>query len=230
MPNEHDNVVKTMKHIAIYGGTFNPIHLGHIKVACDLQEHFKFDKFIFLPNKSPVMDKITTVSPTDRLEMLRLALASYPAFTIDEREINRPTPSFMVETLSSIREDLGNEKMAISLIIGMDSFLQFHRWCDWQKILTLCNLIVLERKGHVKRLPLLLEEAQKKGEINLIENEAQLVNGTSGGYFFYNAGLYDVSSTTVRELLKSGEDASLFLTLPVKNYIERNGLYGANKF
>ena len=88
--------------IAVYGGTFSPIHRGHIEVARFLQAKFTFDEFKFLPNQSPVLDKSASAPVAHRLAMLRLALAPYPQFSIDQREVERPSPSYMIDTLKSL--------------------------------------------------------------------------------------------------------------------------------
>ena len=209
------------RHIAVYGGTFCPIHRGHIEVALFLQDLFKFDQFNFLPNKAPVLDKTAEVSLEHRLAMLQLALTPYPFFNIDRREIDRLTPSFMVETLSTLREELVDKSTAITLIIGMDSFLQFHRWREFEKILTLCNLIVLERPGWKSEIPEPLQ-----GKINEIIAPYELSTGKTGGFYLCDAGKYDISSTKIREAIKAGADMRLFLTPEITDYIKKHKLFG----
>jgi nicotinate-nucleotide adenylyltransferase len=208
-------------HIAIFGGTFCPIHNGHIGVAIFLQEHFQFDEFLFLPNKAPTLDKTTRTSVEQRLVMLELALEPYPAFIIDRREINRPTPSFMVDTLMSLREERG-EDVSISLILGMDSFQQLHRWHDWQTILTLCNLIVINRPDtENKSLPKALE----KSAIYQISDPKVLSSAKRGGFYRCNAGLYPISSTVICALIQSGGDAGSFLPPAVWTFIQEKNLF-----
>ncbi len=208
--------LKAPKHIAIFGGTFSPIHNAHIDVAIFLQDYFKFDQFIFLPNKAPTLDKTTEMSLADRLAMLELALAPYPRFTIDLRETHRSTPSYTVDTLMSFREEWGNE-VAMSFIIGMDNFKQFERWQDWEKILTLCNLIVISRPSE-KEFPASIC-------IPEITDPHLLSTDTRGGFYRCNAGTYTTSSTLVRNLIRSGEDASTHLPPSVLNYIVQKKLF-----
>ncbi len=217
-----------MKHLALFGGTFSPIHQGHINMARALQEHFQFDQFIFLPNKAPVIDKLATASSSDRLKMLQLALAPYPLFKIDERELHRKTPSFMIETLLSLHKELGNSLTKITLIIGMDSFLQFHRWHDWKTLFTLCNLIVLKRPKCRIDLPAPLREELAKGSIHAITDEKELTQ-TCGGFYYFDAGAYNFSSTTLRELIAAGQDVSNFIPPSVLDYIKDNALFGYRK-
>lgn len=214
---KNNSFTKASKHIAIFGGTFSPIHNAHIAVALFLQEYFKFDTFIFLPNKTPTLDKTTqTASLEDRLTMLELALNPYPMFTIDLREAKRNTPSFTVDTLMSFREELGND-VAISFIIGLDNLKQFDRWHDWKKILTLCNLIVINRPC----------DKQTASTIAIPEIIDPFLLSTSkrGGFYLCDAGIYPISSTLVRNLIQSGENASAHLPAPVFNYIVQKKLF-----
>ncbi len=200
-----------MKRIALFGGTFSPIHNGHVNLARFLQSKFHFDEFRFVPNKAPVLDKNSIIPLADRLAMLALALAPYPEFIIDEREVHRDTPSYTVDTLIDIKREEKN--CVISLIIGADSFRQFHRWHEWEKILTLCQLIVLERPGQDESVPKELQE--KLHEIN----DVQSLSKETGVFYRCNAGRYDISSTMVRDLIRLGKDVSAYLPPAVCTYL-----------
>jgi nicotinate-nucleotide adenylyltransferase len=216
----------TPTHIAILGGTFCPVHKGHIQVALRLQQHFKFDRFLFIPNKAPVFDKEIAISTEHRLAMLELALAPYPELTIDRREINRPTPSFMVDTIKSIRDELADDTIAISLIMGEDCFQEFHRWHHWQTLLSLCNLIVIERPNiEPIGLPAPLKEYIVSGDLIELMDATELLAGKRGGFFRCHAGAYPFSSTHIRELIQKNQDLSTFLPPEVIHYIEINNLF-----
>ena len=220
----HENTTGASKHIALFGGTFCPIHNGHLGVALFLQHYFHFDAFYFLPNKAPTLDKIATASLEQRLAMLEIALAPYSFFTIDRREVNRATPSFMIDTLKSLRAELG-EGTAISLIIGMDSFKQLHRWHDWQNIFTLCNLIVMERPGEELALAEPLRNLLASKQIQQITEPKTLCSKKRGGFYLCNAGVYPISSTMICGLIQSGGDASAFLPPAVLEYIQEKNLF-----
>lgn len=213
------------QHIALFGGTFSPIHLGHLQVALFLQKQFCFDEFIFLPNKAPVLDKTATALLSHRMAILTLALTPYAAFKIDRRELERETPSFMVDTLVSFRGELGDEA-AISLIIGSDGFQQFHRWHDWQTILTLCNLIVIDRKGHkAASLPKPLNACLISGKMHEITDPKALSTASRGGFYRCNAWADEISSSEIRDLIQKGGDASAFLPAAVLSYIKEQQLF-----
>jgi nicotinate-nucleotide adenylyltransferase len=213
--------------LAVYGGTFSPIHRGHIEVARFLQETFKFDEFKFLPNQSPVLDKSASAPMKHRLAMLKLALAPYPQFSIDQRELERPTPSYMVDTLQSLTADYGSDT-SITVIIGMDNFQQFHRWRDWKTILTLCNLIVLERPNIDNKLNPLLKDLIEKGEMRIMTHPRDLHSG-HGGVYYCDAGSYDISSTKIRQLIQEGQSDASYLrkNVPtdVLSYIQKHNLF-----
>ena len=137
-----------MNNILIYGGSFDPPHLGHIKTASAVQKKFNFDTFFFVPCKQPVLKSKSIASSAQRLDMLKLALTSYSQFEfqIDTRELDRDTPSFMLDTLTSFQEEYKN-KASITLLLGMDAFLELPRWHQWKKILTCCDLLVMQRAG-----------------------------------------------------------------------------------
>ena len=112
-----------MHSIAIFGGTFDPIHNGHILTSLAIQKSFQFSSYRFIPCKVPAIKPASTASTEQRIHMLRLALKNYNQFEIDLREIKRDTPSYMVETLKSLRKDY--PYASITLILGFDAFLSF---------------------------------------------------------------------------------------------------------
>src|SRR5579864_39773 len=122
--------------IGIFGGTFDPIHL----------EHLPLHEIRFIPAQTPVHKNVAHASPHDRLAMLKIALHEQHRFVIDDRELKRKSPSFMVTTLQSLREDFPSASFC--LILGMDALSSFTAWHEWQTILTLAHLVV-DRKSVV---------------------------------------------------------------------------------
>jgi len=191
-----------MKRLLIYGGSFDPPHLGHIKTACVVQKKFKFDEFLFVPCKSPVLKAKSIASSEQRLAMLKLALAPYPEFKIDTRELTRDTPSFMVDTLTSIQQDYKNNA-SITLLLGMDAFLELPRWHQCEKLITLCDLLVMQRADDHKN-PKIPAELQ-----------AKLKHVT-----FFDAGNYPIASSALRKKLEKN-----LLPQAVYDYIITHQLY-----
>jgi len=196
-----------MKRILIYGGSFDPPHLGHIKTACAVQEKFAFDEFLFVPCKQSVLKATSIATPEQRLDMLKLALAPHAEFKfkIDTRELDRDTPSFMVETLVSFQQEY-KQQVSITLLLGMDSFLEIQQWHQWEKIITLCDLLVMQRAGeeHPQKIPFLLP--------------CKLT--------FFEAGSYPIASSTLRKRIHAGEQLEKnLLSQAVYDYMMHHKLY-----
>ncbi|KTD67418.1 MULTISPECIES: nicotinate-nucleotide adenylyltransferase [Legionella] len=210
-----------MHSIAIFGGTFDPIHNGHLQTSITIQTHFKFDSYIFLPCKTPTIKPPTLASNEQRVEMVKLAIKNIPDFKIDLREIERNTPSYMAETLKSFRMEYPNS--SITLIIGYDAFLSLPQWYQWEKIITLANLLVINRdEFHNHSLPETMNNFLEKYKI---KSKIELLSTQAGCIFLFNAGTYEISSTSVREEIKKGADVKNKLPYIVYEYIKSQGLY-----
>ncbi len=235
-----------MSHIALYGGTFDPIHQGHINTSLAIQNHMHFDSYRFLPCKIPALKAPAHATTNQRLTMLQLALSPYPQFELDLREINRATPSYMVDTLTSVREELPHA--SISLILGYDAFMSLPQWHQWEKIVTLANILVMNRnKQNLSQSILTPQDVPLVGAKNIdvrsyfyqmikshyIENKTDFLKQKAGAIYEYDAGFYPISSTHIRELLKeSHEKFSMaartnerLIPEKVYAYIKQQGLY-----
>lgn len=212
-----------MHNLIIYGGTFDPIHNGHIKTAINVQNHFNFEQFIFLPCKIPVLKKEAAATEKQRIDMLELALKNLDQnFEINLSEINRDSPSYMVHTLQNFRLELGG-KLPITLLLGTDSFNQLPQWHNWQQLLTLANLLVIKRCGSDKVV--MPEEIKKLLEQHETFDSKTLMKSPHGLIYFYDAGSFNISSSQIRKLLSEGKDLSTYLPEEVAHYIKENQLY-----
>ncbi|RUR19768.1 nicotinate-nucleotide adenylyltransferase [Legionella sp. km535] len=210
-----------MHSIAIFGGTFDPVHNGHIETSITLQNYYQFNSYYFLPCKIPAIKPPAHASNEQRIEMLKLALKKLPEFSIDLREINRDSPSYMVETLQSFRKDYPHA--SISLIIGYDSFLSLPQWYQWNQIKELANLVVINRE-HYKRTPV-PEALAHLIAANKNCSKKELLNSESGIICFFDAGDYAISSTDIRNKLKQNLDVNKELPKKVYEYIKLWALY-----
>lgn len=131
--------------IGIFGGAFDPVHFGHLRSAVELLEKLNLEQIRFIPCRTPVHKDACVASPEQRLAMLYLATEHQPKFIVDAREIHRSSASYTIETLEDLHQEFPHK--TFGLIIGSDALLQFTRWKDWQKILTLAKLIVMPRPG-----------------------------------------------------------------------------------
>lgn len=206
--------------IGILGGTFDPIHFGHLRPALELQEMLGLDPLRVIPCGTPPHRDPPRASGAQRLAMLRLALAGQPGLVIDPRELQRPGPSYMVDTLISLREELGGVPLA--LIIGMDAFHGLERWHRWRELVDLCHLIVVHRPGWLApaegELAALLA-ARQVGDV------AALRGRPAGGVVFCAVTQLDISASRIRELVRVGSSPRFLLPDPVLDYITTTGLY-----
>jgi nicotinate-nucleotide adenylyltransferase len=211
-----------MQSIAIFGGAFDPIHNGHLQVSLTIQSQFNFDSYILLPCKTPTLKSPTLADTTQRIDMLHLALKEYPNFKLDLREIERTTPSYTVETLQSFRAQYPTA--SITFILGYDAFLSLPQWHQWEQLIKLAHLLVINRAG----LPKQTQNPVLQQFMNAYQNEdkAKLLNTKAGTLFLFNAGEYDISSTAIREALKKGEEIDSKIPEAVYEYIKEAKLYG----
>jgi len=211
-----------MQNIALFGGTFDPVHQGHIQTCLKIQAQFKFDAFFFMPCKIPVLKKTTSANSEQRIKMLELALAPHNVFSIDRREMQRDTPSYMVLSLESYKQQF--PQATLTIILGYDAFSHIDAWYQWGKILQLCNIIIIKRDHQSTKK--LTEPLQKLIESNQISQPDALFGNKNGALLFFNAGEYNVSSTQIRSTLKSNEaiDDSL-IPREVLEYINQQELY-----
>ncbi len=131
--------------IGIFGGTFDPVHYGHIKPALSVKQALNLTRLLFIPNRIPPHREMPWLNVEQRLALLQCALVEYPDILIDQRELNRDGPSYMVDTLKSLKRDFPDETLC--LIIGMDAFFGITSWFEWRVIFDVCGLIVTTRPG-----------------------------------------------------------------------------------
>ncbi len=208
--------------LGIYGGTFDPVHYGHLRPALDVFQALPFSEIRFLPCGRPPHREMPHADARHRLAMLRLALAGQPAFRLDEREIHRKGPSFMVDTLTELREECGPRPLA--LILGFDAFLGLEAWHQWRRIPELAHLVVTRRPGsreaEIETRPALSElvaQRQTAGEA--------LPARPAGGLVFVPVTQLDISSSRIRALIAAGKDARYLLPDNVCELIKQEKLY-----
>jgi len=129
-----------VKLIGINGGTFDPIHYGHLRPALEVQQQLGLDQVLFVPCYQPVHRVLPQASAEQRSTMIELAIENQPSFKLEKTEIERGGPSYMVDTLASLKQR--KPETSLVLMMGTDTFAQFHRWHDWQGILQLANLAI----------------------------------------------------------------------------------------
>lgn len=209
--------------IGVYGGTFDPVHYGHLRPALEILEDFALSQIRFIPCGQPPHRTPPHATPAQRLLMLQRAIEGVEGFVTDAREIERSGPSYMIDTLRSLQADLPGEPLC--LILGMDAFAAFHTWHDWQGILGLCNLLVMHRP-EFEPVQVIKSPALKQ---LLAENQVQTQSAFSehfpGKLIFHPVTQLDISSSRIRELVKQQGQLRFLLPDSVIDVIEQQGIY-----
>jgi len=207
--------------IGVLGGTFDPIHLGHIEPALDLLRTLPLREIRFMPVRVPPHRAPPVASAEHRWRMLCLALQDHAGLAGDDRELRRAGASYTVHSLRELRGELG-AATPLCLIMGTDAFEIFTSWRRWQEILGTANLVIAARPGAL--LPEQGDAAQLLQERRLA-NGADLIRSRSGGILPWPVRPVDISATRIRALLAAGEDASALLPTAVWRYIREHQLY-----
>ena len=207
--------------IGLFGGTFDPVHFGHLRPALELQQSIGLDEVRLLPSHVPPHRSQPHATPRQRLAMLHAAVDGDPAFTVDTREFEREGPSYTLDTLQSLRAELAGT--SLSLLIGMDAFREFSSWHRWREILDYSHLVVMTRPG--KAPP---EQGELADFISLhrVADAATLKSRASGLLLFHPVTQLEISGTQIRKILASGKRADFLLPKSVLEVIYSEGLYG----
>lgn len=206
--------------IAVFGGTFDPVHYGHLRAAAEVAEQLGVADFRLLPAGRPPHRDGTWAEPRHRLAMLELALAPHADLSVDDREVLREGPSYMSDTLASLRAEAGD--LPIMLCLGQDAANDLDRWHDWQRLLELAHLVVMTRPdsepGYSKTLA-----AHLQGRWG--ESPGDLMTGPAGRVCNINVTRLAISSTDIRQQLAAGRNPRFLLPSTVLAYIRKHGLY-----
>jgi nicotinate-nucleotide adenylyltransferase len=207
--------------IGIFGGTFDPVHFGHLRPALDMQQALGCDEVRLLPCRVPPHRDAPLATPEQRLTMLRLAIHGERGLSIDERELQRDGPSYMIDTLLSLRHDLGEER-PLALMIGMDALQGLDRWHRWRELVELCHVVVATRPGwtspHSGPVAALVRGRQ-------VDEAAVLRAQPSGKLLFCPVTHLDISASRIRSLMAAGQSPRYLLPAAVLEYIQMAGLY-----
>ncbi|WP_456379326.1 nicotinate-nucleotide adenylyltransferase [Thiolapillus sp.] len=201
--------------IGIFGGTFDPVHNGHLRTALDVYEALQLDQLRFIPLGQAVHRDQPQTSAGKRLAMLQAAIEGQKGFVIDERELKRQQPSYSVHTLQSLREELG-EELPLCLLLGRDAFNSFHSWHQPRRILELAHLVVMDRPGHAlpQDEPM---QALMRGRIT--EDAAALRTRPGGSILLQTVTRLDISSSDIRNRLAQGRSIRWLLPEAVLNIL-----------
>lgn len=208
--------------IAMFGGTFNPVHVGHLRAAIELHEQLALDQVHMIVNREPPHRQVPGVSGQDRFAMLSAAVAPLEGIVADARELEREGPSYTVDTLRSLREQYG-DNARLMMVVGGDAFQGLANWRQPDRLFSLAHIVVIQRPG---------------AELVLSEEVAALVAGRRADgitdMMMHTAGCYlplrlptpiELSATAIRERLAAGHDTRYLLASEVEQVIATRQLY-----
>lgn len=208
--------------IGILGGTFNPIHNGHLHLAERLQQTMGFEAIRFMPAAIPALKDLPNVSAEQRADMVKLAIVDHPTFQIDSRELDRAGPSYTIDSLISLREELG-DKVSICWLIGSDAFARLHTWHRWNELLDYCHFVVVKRpQSEDLTWNAKIESLVEKHQTNHLN---ALKNSANGKILMQEIAALDISSTQIRENIASKTNVSDVMPSHVIQYIQQHQLY-----
>jgi nicotinate-nucleotide adenylyltransferase len=190
-----------MQPIGVFGGTFDPVHYGHLRTAFELWQLLRLAEVRFLPTGNPPHRDQPLAGAELRLRMVRAAVAGQPAFTVDDREIRRSGVSYSVDTLAELRAEY--PRRSLCLLLGMDAFLGLPHWHRWRELLELAHIVVAHRPGWKAPTMGPLGEVMVDHGTGSIR---ELHERTAGRIYVHAVTQLEISSTELRQLIVSGLD------------------------
>ncbi|MGQ0750552.1 MAG: nicotinate-nucleotide adenylyltransferase [Betaproteobacteria bacterium] len=212
--------------IGILGGTFDPIHYGHLRLAQQVGETLRLEQVRFVPSGTPPHRAAPQLSAAERLAMARLAVRENERFTVDEREVMRSGPGYTADTLAELRRELGSTR-PLCLLVGADAFLDFATWHRWHELFELAHIVIAHRPGYPvdtwqDRMP---QPLAREYAARSLRQPLAVHLAPAGGIAVIAITALDISATMIRELLRSGSSPRYLLPDSVLDYIQARKLY-----
>jgi len=210
-----------MRKIGIFGGSFDPIHYGHLRPALEILDAFSLDSLRFIPAGRPPHREAPAASAELRLAMVKAAVADERRFSVDERELQRQAPSYSVDTLTDLRLEFPQD--ALVLIVGMDAFLGFTSWHRWQEITGLAHVAVMHRPG---------ANPPDEGPVAALLRERRAADARTalskpaGSVLLHAVTQLEISSSRIRELAARKGELRYLVPEPVRELILNSACYG----
>jgi nicotinate-nucleotide adenylyltransferase len=215
------------KVIGILGGTFDPVHNGHIQIALDALDILGLDEVRLMPCHRPPHRDCPTLTSEQRVDLLRLAIKEHPQLSVDTRELLRERPSYTVTTLENLRQEMG-EETSVVFILGADAFAQLTTWYQWKRLRDLAHIVVMARPNTPQPAHKVLQQWITQAALNVgIEDYAIFHQKPVGGFALLERHLIDISATAIRAQLEGANQSSDVSQLPsaVAAYIHEQNLY-----
>lgn len=221
-----------MRRLGLFGGTFNPIHLGHVQVVREVKAGFDLDKILIIPSALPPHKKLNSVvAAEDRLEMIRLAFSNDPTFVISDIELKRSGPSYTIDTVRHFKS-ISPENTKLYFILGMDAFWEIDTWKSYDDLFDLIPFIVMSRpisgenrtQSEWKSLNNYLQSTISKGYTFSV-SQSSFIHIKKQPVCVFNVTPVDISSTTIRERIKEGRSIKQLVPEIIEEFIKAKGLY-----
>lgn len=223
--------MKPAQAIGILGGTFDPIHNGHLRLAEEMREHFALASVRLIPAGDPWQKTRAArqiVKAPHRLAMIQAAIASNPHFSVDDREIRREGPSYTLDTLQSLRDDVGSTTPLVWLM-GSDTFLGMPTWHRWHELFAHAHVAVAERAGNTSWRNAMAAGLSDEFEDRFVPDPGLLTTSPAGRIAIFTMTALDISSTAVRAHLAAGHSPRYLVPDAVMDYIASHSLYAGNE-
>jgi len=209
-----------MRPMGVFGGTFDPIHYGHLRTAFEMLQALRFEDVHFIPCGDPPHRGMTFASAAQRLRMVEVAIADQDGFVPDDREIRRDGPSYTIDTLLTLHEEFPDR--ALGLILGMDAFLGLPEWHRWDEILDVAHIVVAHRPGWKAPDIGPLGDLIPEFATHRVED---LHTSLCGRIHIHAVTQLEISSTEIRDLVAVGRDPRFLMPDAVRDEIENSGCY-----
>jgi nicotinate-nucleotide adenylyltransferase len=206
--------------IGLFGGTFDPIHYGHLRTAFELWQALRLAQVRFLPTGDPPHREPSLASPELRLQMVQAAIAGSGAFVADDREMRRTGVSYSVDTLLDLRREY--PERSLCLLLGMDAFLGMPHWHRWRDIFELAHVVVAHRPGWKAPITGPLGEVMVDRGTGSVR---ELHGAPAGRIYVHAVTQLEISSTELRQLILAGRDLKFLVPEPVRELIATSGCY-----
>ena len=212
--------------IGIFGGTFDPIHYGHLRLAQEILETAKLGEVRFVPSGTPPHRTRPGADPQDRVAMVKLAIAGNDRFTCDDRETRRAGKGYTYDTLADLRHEIGATR-PLAMLVGADAFLDLATWHRWRELFALAHIVVAYRPGYPidtwqARMP---EPLAHEYAVRYMQQPLAVHLAPAGGIAAVSMTGLDISATFVRTSVHEGSSPRYLVPDAVLDYIESHGLY-----
>jgi nicotinate-nucleotide adenylyltransferase len=209
-----------MKPIGIFGGTFDPVHYGHLRSAFEMLQALSFSEARFIPCGDPPHRGVTFASAQERFDLVQLAIEGQSGFVADDRELRRDGPSYTVDTLASLREEFPSR--SLGLILGMDAFLGLPGWHRWEEILDIAHIVIAHRPGwKAPDMGVLGDLIAERGTHRVDD----LHSAAQGCIHIHAVTQLEIASTEIRDLIAAGRDPRFLVPDQVRDAILDRKIY-----